>query len=106
MAALLLFGELRERGVRCTVADGQLVIESRRDVLTQEDRGRILVAKPALMRLFSEVCPCTACAGTHGLRLHCGSKLDLEPEWCAARAMLDAMDEAAERAAIQAEGAA
>ncbi len=108
IVALRLFGELRAQGVGLSVKDGELTYDAPRSALTPALRHRVLCVKADLVRLFSELCPCPECASVgesrRVIRLFCASGLDADPEWEALRRELDAMDDAEERAAIQAEG--
>lgn len=108
--AVRLYWSLREERVVLTVAQGQLVFDAPKGTVTHDTRARLREHMPALVRLLSEPCPCAPCvalsAAPPALRLHCASGLDMDPMWVAVRREFDTLDEAAERTAIQAEGAA
>jgi len=108
MAAVRLYWDIRSVGGWLRVEGGMVRIDGPASLMTAELDAAIRRAKPDLVRLFTEPCPCATCAEvTHGgpvLRLYCASELDTDPTWEAVRRKFDALDEADERAAIQEEG--
>lgn len=106
MEAVRLYWDLRSRGIWLRVEGQRINYTGPRDSVTVAIRDRLRRAKPALVRLFSEPCPCEACVALReeppALRLYCASGLDADPAWEALRREFDALDEADERAAIQA----
>ena len=104
MEAVRLYWDLRRRGIWLRVEGQRINYAGPRDSVTVAVRNRLRGVKPALVRLFSERCPCSACAASDDgpvLRLYCASGLDTDPTWEALRREFDALDEADERAAIQ-----
>jgi hypothetical protein len=106
MAALRLYWGLRTRGVWIRVRGAGLHVEGPADDMTPALRADLLAAKPGLLRLLAEPCPCSGCSALDGgasvPRIHCASGLDADAMWEALRREFDALDEADERAAIQA----
>jgi hypothetical protein len=108
--ALRLLWALRDVGVRLWAEGGVLHYDAPPRTITDEIRRRIPEARPDLLRLLSEPCPCSACtapgAEPHGPRCYCPACLDADPKWEAWRAEIAEEDrrEAEERTAIQKEG--
>lgn len=104
--AVHLYWELRSRGIWLRVEGRRIDYTGPRDSVTVAVRDRLRRAKPALVRLFSEPCPCETCAALGeeppAKRLYCASGLDCDATWESLRREFDALDEADERAAIQA----
>ena len=109
-SALRLLWELRELDVRVHVEGGELRVRGSSRRMTPDLHERLVAAKPDLLRLLSEPCPCSACtapgAEPHGPRCYCPACLDADPKWEAWRAEIAEEDrrEAEERTAIQKEG--
>lgn len=109
-SALRLLWELRELDVRVHVEGGELLVHGSSRRLTPDLHGRLVAAKPDLLRLLTEPCPCSACteenAEPHGPRCYCPACLDADPKWEAWRQEVAEQDrlEAEERLAIQEEG--
>jgi hypothetical protein len=106
MAAVRLHWAIRSAGGWLRVNGGIVRINGPADLMTAELDAAVRTAKPALVRLFTEPCPCATCAALAeeppAPRLYCASGLDTDPAWEALRREFDALDEADERAAIQA----
>jgi hypothetical protein len=104
--AVRLYWDLRSRGILLALADGRLWFDAPAGLVTPPVRESILPLKAELVRLLTESCPCSTCAATGDddpmPRLYCASGLDTDPTWDAVRREFDALDEADERAAIQA----
>lgn len=104
--AVRLYWDLRSRGILLAVTDGRLWFDAPAGLVTAAVRESILPLRADLVRLLTEPCPCSTCAATGDdgpvPRLYCASGLDADPTWEALRREFDALDDADERAAIQA----
>lgn len=107
MAAVHLYWGLLSRGGWLRAEGGTLRVHGPEAIMTPALQQALIAGKADLLRLLGEPCPCAPCVALDSeppaLRLHCASGLDLDPNWVAVRREFDAQDEAAERAAIQAE---
>ena len=107
MAAVRLYWAIRSAGGWLRVEGGKVRIDGPASLMTAELDAAIRRAKPDLVRLITEPCPCATCVGLGeeppAQRLYCASGLDTDPAWEAVRREFDALDEADERAAIQEE---
>ena len=108
--ALRLLWELREMNIQIRVEGHDLRVHGSSRHMTSELHVRLVAAKPDLLHLLTEPCPCSACteenAEPHGPRCYCPACLDADPKWEAWREEIAEQDrlEAEERRAIQEEG--
>lgn len=106
MAAVRLYWDIRSAGGWLRVEGDKMRIDGPATLMTAELDAAIRSAKPDLVRLLTEPCPCSTCTapGDDGAvpRLYCASGLDTDPTWEALRREFDVLDAADERAAIQA----
>lgn len=104
--AVRLYWDLRSRGILLALTNCQLWFDAPTGLVTTAVRESIVPLRADLVRLLSEPCPCSVCAATGDdgpvLRLYCASGQDSDPMWEALHREFDALDEADERAAIQA----
>jgi hypothetical protein len=104
--AVRLYWDLRSRGILLALADGRLWFDAPTGLVTSAVRESIRQVQTDVLRLLSEPCPCATCVALGEeppvLRLYCASGLDTHATWEALRREFDVLDEADERAAIQA----